>query len=81
MIRVNYQGPPHPVFGLASMLEDHDYEVTYEPPDLNAPGPVEVELSLTDIQLKGVEGVQAVIKEFEDRHRDLPVTIQVRPTL
>ena len=77
MIRLSYNGPPHPVLGFVSMLEDEDYEVTYDPPDLQADGPVEVELLITDIQLKGVDGVHAVIQEFKDRHAELPVTIQV----
>jgi hypothetical protein len=77
MIQVVYEGPPHPLFGLVSMLEDEDYEVTYDPPELQAQGLVEAELSPTDIQLKGVDGVQRVIQEFKDRHADLPVTIQV----
>ena len=34
MIRVVYQGPPHPVFGLVSMLEDKDYEVDCDLPDM-----------------------------------------------
>ena len=78
MIQVSYQGPPHPLFGLVSMLEDADFEVTYDPPDLTSPEPVEVELSLTDIELKGVDGAEAVIREFEGRHADLPVTIRAR---
>lgn len=61
------------------MLEDEDYEVTYDPPDLQAQGSVEVELCLTDIQLKGVDGVEAVIQEFNHRHVDLPATIRVQP--
>jgi hypothetical protein len=60
------------------MLEDADFEVTYDPPDLSSPEPVAVELSLTDIQLQGVDQVEAVIRKFEDRHADLPVTIQAR---
>lgn len=60
------------------MLEDADYEVTYDPPDLSSPEPVTVELSLTDIGLQGVDGVEAVIRKFEDRHADLPVTIRAR---
>jgi CheY-like chemotaxis protein len=79
VIRVGYQGPPHPVFGLVSMLEDQDYEVTYNPPDLSAQEPVEVELSVTDIQLKGVDGLEAVIQEFNNRHPELPITIRVLP--
>jgi hypothetical protein len=81
MIRVGYHGPPHPVFGLVSMLEDEDFEVTYDPPDLSAQQPVEVELMITDIQLKGVDGVEAVIQEFNDRHPELPTTIRVVPPL
>ena len=77
MIRVGYHGPPHPLFGLVSMLEDQDYEVTYDPPDLSAGEPVEVELSVTDLQSKGVDGAQAVIQEFKNRHAELPVTVQV----
>jgi hypothetical protein len=61
------------------MLEDQDYEVTYDPPDLSAQEPVEVELSVTDIQLKGADGVEAVIQEFEARHPGLPITIRVLP--
>jgi hypothetical protein len=60
------------------MLEDADFEVTYDPPDLSSPEPVAVELTLTDIELKGVDGVEAVIRQFEDRHAALPVTIQAR---
>jgi CheY-like chemotaxis protein len=81
MIRLGYHGPPHPVFGLVSMLEDGDFEVTYDPPDLTAQQPVEVELVVTDIQLKGVDGVEAVIQEFNDRHPELPITIRVLPPL
>ena len=40
------------------MLEDEDYEVTYDPPELQAQGLVEAELSPTDIQLKGGEGLR-----------------------
>jgi hypothetical protein len=79
MIRVDYNGPPHPLLGLVSMLEDADYEVTYDPPDLSAQEPVEVVLSITDIQLKGVDGVEGVIREFNDRHTELPVTIRIQP--
>jgi hypothetical protein len=79
MIRVSYHGPPHPLFGLVSMLEDEDYEVTYDPPDLSSQDPVEVELSVTDIQLKGVDGVEAAIREFNDRHLGLPMAIRVHP--
>jgi hypothetical protein len=57
VIRVSYQGPPHPVLGLVSMLEDEDYEVTYDRPDLSSHEPVVIELAVTDIQLKGVKGV------------------------
>jgi hypothetical protein len=78
VIEVSYQGPPHPLLGLVSMLEDADYEVTYDPPDLSSPEPVTVDLSLTDIGLQGIDGVEAVIWKFEDRHADLPVTIQAR---
>ncbi len=78
MIRVVYEGPPHPVFGLVSMLEDEDYEVTYDPPDLRTQGPVEVDLSLIDIHVKGVSAVEAVIQKFRDRHADLPVAIQAQ---
>jgi hypothetical protein len=60
------------------MLEDADFEVTYDPPDLSTPEPVTVELSLTDIGLQGVDGVESVIREFQDRHADLPVTIRAR---
>jgi len=77
VIRVSYQGPPHPVFGLVSMLEDEDYEVTYDPPDLQTQDPTEVELFLTDIQLRGVDGVDTVVRVFKDRHAELPVTILV----
>jgi len=79
MIRVSYHGPPHPLIGFVSMLEDEDYEVTYDPPDLSSQDPVEVELSVTDIQLKGVDGVEAVIGEFNDRHPGLPMAIRVHP--
>jgi hypothetical protein len=79
MIHVSYSGPPHPLFGLVSMLEDADYEVTYDPPDLSSAEPVSVDLWVTDIQLKGAEGVSAVIQEFDVRHPDLPLTIQVVP--
>jgi hypothetical protein len=79
MIRVGYHGPPHPVFGLVSMLEDQDYEVTYDPPDLSADEPVDVQLLVTDIQLKGVDGVEAVIQEFDARHRGLPAIIRIEP--
>lgn len=34
MIRVVYEGPPHQVFGLVSMLEDEDYEVDFDKPDM-----------------------------------------------
>lgn len=61
------------------MLEDQDYEVTYVPPDLSAQEPVEVELSVTDIELKGVDGVEAVIQEFSARHPGLPMAIRVLP--
>ncbi len=77
MIRVTYSGPPHPLLGLVSMLEDADYEVTYDPPDLSAPDAVEVELWVTDIQLKGSTGVATVVQGFKDRHTDLAMTIQV----
>ena len=77
MIRVTYSGPPHPVLGLVAMLEDADYEVTYDPPDLSAPDVVDVELWVTDIQLKGAAGVAAVVQAFEARHADLAVTVQV----
>jgi hypothetical protein len=60
------------------MLEDADFEVTYDPPDLSSREPVAVELSLTDIGLQGVDGVEGVIRAFEDRHTDLPVTIRAR---
>lgn len=60
------------------MLEDEDFEVTYDRPDLSSHESVAVELSVTDIQLKGVNGVQAVVQEFNDRHTDLPVTIRVQ---
>ncbi len=79
VIRVLYQGPPHPVRGLVSMLEDADFEVTYDPPGLEDRGSAEVELLLTDIQLAGVEGVQEVIQEFNDRHPDLPATVRILP--
>jgi hypothetical protein len=79
MIRVIYQGPPHPVFGLVSMLEDEDYEVDYDLPDMQVQGPVEAELSVTDAKSKGVDGVQMVVQEFKDRHPELPVTIRVQP--
>ena len=78
MIRVDYRGPPHPLFGLVSMLEDEDYEVTYDPPDLSAQEPIEVELSVTDIQVKGADGVNSVIQEFNDRHPGLPIAIQIQ---
>jgi hypothetical protein len=81
MIRVSYDGPPHPVVGLVSMLEDEDFEVTYEPPELSAEEPVKVELLVTDIELKGVDGVEAVIQEFNDRHPELPITIRIQPPL
>ncbi len=77
MLRVAYHGPPHPVLGLVSMLEEQDFEVTYDPPDLSANEPIEVELSVTDIQLKGVDVVEAVVRAFKDRHSELPVTIRV----
>jgi hypothetical protein len=79
MIHVSYSGPPHPVFGLVSMLEDAGYEVTYDPPDLSASEPVTVELWVTDIQVKGTAGIAEVIRDFEDRHNELPLTIQVEP--
>jgi hypothetical protein len=79
MIQVVYQGPPHPVFGLVSMLEDKDYEVDCDLPDMQVQGPVEVGLSVTDAQSKGIDGVRAVVQEFKDRHSELPVTIQVQP--
>ena len=60
------------------MLEDQDYEVTYDPPDLSTQDPVEVELSVTDIQLKGADGVEAVIQEFNDRHPGLPIRVQIQ---
>jgi DNA-binding NtrC family response regulator len=60
------------------MLEDEDYEVTYDRPDLSSREPVAVELSVTDIQLNGVDGVQSVIQELKDRHTDLPVAMQVQ---
>jgi hypothetical protein len=60
------------------MLEDEDYEVTYDRPDLSSHEPVAVELSVTDIQLNGVNSVQAVVQEFKDRHADLPVIIRVQ---
>jgi hypothetical protein len=78
VLQVSYQGPPHPLLGLVSMLEDAGFEVTYDPPDLSSPEPVAVQLSLTDIGLQGVDGVEAVIRKFEDRHADLPMTIQAR---
>jgi CheY-like chemotaxis protein len=61
------------------MLEDEDYEVTYEPPELQTQDPTEVELILTDIQLKGVDGRDAVVQEFKDRHTDLQVTVRIQP--
>jgi hypothetical protein len=79
MIRVSYDGPPHPIFGLVSMLEDEDFEVTYDPPDLSAEEPVRVELLVTDIQLKGIDAVEAVIQQFNVRHPDLPTTIRIQP--
>ncbi len=79
VIRVSYDGPPHPVFGLVSMLEDEDFEVTYDPPDLSAEEPVRVELLITDIQLKGIDAVEAVIRKFNVRHPDLPTTIRIQP--
>jgi hypothetical protein len=78
VIQVSYQGPPHPLLGLVSLLEDADFEVTYDPPDLSSREPVAVELSLTDIQLQGVDRVEAVVREFEDRHAGLPVTVRAR---
>jgi CheY-like chemotaxis protein len=60
------------------MLEDADFEVTYDPPDLSSTEPVAVDLLLTDIQLQGVDEVEAVIRRFQDRHADLPVTIRAR---
>jgi hypothetical protein len=78
MIRIGYLGPPHPVLGLVAMLEDADYEVTYDPPDLSAAAPVSVDLWVTDIQLNGESGVQAVVHEFEDRHPGLPLDIRVQ---
>jgi hypothetical protein len=79
MIRIGYHGPPHPLFGFVAMLEDEDYEVTYEPPDLSSQDPVEVELLVTDIQLKGSNGVEAAIQEFKHRHPELPIAIRVKP--
>ena len=77
MIRISYQGLPHPVLGLVSMLEDEDYEVTFDRPDLSSPEPVAVELSVADVQLKGIDGVGEVVQEFTDRHPDLPAAIRV----
>jgi hypothetical protein len=78
MIRVVYEGPPHPVLGLVSMLEDEDYEVDFDQPDMGG-GPAHVELSLIDGQSKGVAGIQAVADTFKERHADLPMTIRVQP--
>ncbi len=77
MIRISYQGPPHPVLGLVSMLEDENYEVTFDRSDLSSHEPVVVELSVTDAKLKGVDGAEEVVQEFKDRHADLPVAIRV----
>ncbi len=66
------------MFGLVSMLEDADYEVTYDPPDLSSTNAVDVELWVTDIQLKGAAGVTAVVRQFEERHPDLGLAIQVQ---
>jgi hypothetical protein len=59
------------------MLEDEDYEVTFDRPDLSSHEPVAVELSVADVQLKGVDGAEEVVQEFKDRHVDLPVAIRV----
>jgi CheY-like chemotaxis protein len=77
VIRILYQGPPHPVLGLVSMLEDEDYEVTFDRPDLSSQEPVAVDLSVADLQMKGVDGAKEVVQEFKDRHADLPVVIGV----
>jgi hypothetical protein len=81
MIRIGYHGPPHPLFAFVAMLEDENYEVTYNPPDLSSQDPVEVELLVTDIQLKGIGGVEAAIQEFKHRHPELPIAIRVQPPL
>jgi hypothetical protein len=78
MIRVLYEGPPHPVFGLVSMLEDESFEVDFDKPDMGG-GPAHVQLSVIDAQSKGVAGVEAVASTFKERHPDLPVTIRVEP--
>jgi hypothetical protein len=78
MIRVVYEGPPHPVLGLVSMLEDEDYEVDFDQPDMGG-GPAHVELSLIDGQSKGVAGIEAVAGTFKERHAGLPMTIRVQP--
>jgi hypothetical protein len=59
------------------MLEDEDYEVTFDRPDLSSHEPVTVELSVADVQLKGVDGAEEVVQQFKDRHADLPVVIRV----
>ena len=63
--------------GLVSMLEDEDFEVTFERPNLSSLEPVSVELSITDVRLKGVDGVRTVVQEFNHRHDDLPVVIEI----
>ncbi len=60
------------------MLEDADYEAAYDLPDLEAKEPTEVVLSLVDVKLKGVSGVEAVVQEFTNRHANLPVTIRIQ---
>ncbi len=59
------------------MLEDENYEVTFDRSDLSSHEPVVVELSVTDAKLKGVDGAEEVVQEFKDRHADLPVAIRV----
>jgi DNA-binding NtrC family response regulator len=60
------------------MLEDEDYEVTFDRPDLSSHEPVTIDLSVADIRLQGVDGAEEVVREFKDRHADLPVAIQVQ---
>jgi hypothetical protein len=58
------------------MLEDEEYEVRYDRPDLSSHDPVVVELSVADVRSKGINGVQAVVQDFEDRHAGLPVVVR-----